>query len=137
MLGRSASSARNPAEEQRRAASAYLVWPLALANIVREGGAESIWIRLHARQALVFGLLASVLFLFILALPVVTIVMVPTISTDATIAVYSAGLIVDVIAGILFAMLTFHFSARSARGELFAIPLVTPIVDAVFRLRPP
>jgi hypothetical protein len=49
-------------EEQhdyQRASSAYLVWPLALATLIREAPAASRWTRIHTRQALTFGLVGA------------------------------------------------------------------------------
>lgn len=96
-----------------------------------------MWVRLHARQALVFGLFASLALLVILSFPLIAVMSIPEISTGATIGVYTAGLIVDAIAGSFAVVLAMRFSSRAARGELFAIPLVTPIVDRVFRLPRP
>jgi uncharacterized membrane protein len=105
------------------------VWPLALADIVRESNDSSIWARLHARQALVFGLLASVAFVIVLALPLLAVIAVSSISAGATIAVYCVGLLADLVAGITWLVIGLRLAARAARGELFSIPLVTPIVD--------
>lgn len=105
--------------------------------MVREGGDETIWSRLHARQAFIFGFLASFALLVVLALPLLTVILIPTISAAATITVYTVGLIGDVIAGAALILIAVRYSARAARGELFAIPLVTPIVDRCFRLRAP
>jgi hypothetical protein len=113
------------------------VWPLALANIVREGDDETIWARLHSRQALVFGLIASLGYLIVLAFPLVAVVTVPSISIGATIVVYTVGLIADLIVAIVLVLVGLHYSAKAARGELFSIPLVTPIVDRWFRLKRP
>lgn len=127
--GPSAFSVPSSTDEHQRAANGYFVWPLALAEIVREHDDASIWARLHARQALVFGLLASVAFVIVLALPLLVVIAVPSISTGATIAVYGVGLLADVVGGIAWLVIGLRFAVRAARGELFSIPLVTPIVD--------
>ncbi len=113
------------------------MWPLALANIVRDGDDATIWARIHARQGLVFGLIASVVMCLVLAFPLVVVIAVPAISTSATIAVYGVGLIVDIVAGIAFVVVALTFAARAGRGELFSIPLVTPIVDRWFGIKRP
>ena len=105
------------------------MWPLALADLVREGEDASIWSRLHARQALVFGLLASVAFVIVLALPLLAVLAVPSISAGATITVYGVGLLADMAAAIAWLVIGLRFAARAARGDLFSVPLVTPIVD--------
>jgi uncharacterized membrane protein len=93
-----------------------------------------MWARLHARQALVLGALNSVVFFVVLALPLVTVLAIPGISMGATIAVYAAGLLADVVVGIGLLVAGARYAARAARGELFSIPVVTPIVDRWFRV---
>ena len=129
----SASSVRSD-EESRRAANGYLVWPLALANIVREDTDSTAWARLHARQALVLGALNALLFFVVLALPLVAVLVIPAISTAATIGVYTAGLVADAVVGTGLVVVGVRYAARAARGELFSIPVVTPIVERWFRL---
>jgi uncharacterized membrane protein len=51
--------------------------------------------------------------------------------------VYTVGLVADVIVGITLLLVGLRYSARAARGELFSIPIVTPIVDTWFRLKRP
>ncbi len=108
------------------------MWPLALANIVREGGDATIWGRLHARQALAFGAAASLAFFVVLTFPLATVLVFPAISITATIVVYTIGLIADALVGILWLALAVRFAARTARGELFSIRFVTPFVDRWF-----
>jgi hypothetical protein len=134
---RSASSDRNPGEEHRRAANGYLAWPVALANIVREDEHETIWSRLHARQALVLGVAASLTYLVVLALPLLVVLVQPSISAGTTIVVYGIGLAADVIVGLALLLLGVRYAARAARGELFSIPGVTSIVDRWFRVKSP
>jgi uncharacterized membrane protein len=110
------------------------VWPLALANMVREDADSTSWARLHARQALVLGALNSVAFFVVLALPLLAVLAIPAISTGATIAVYAAGLAADVAVGVGLLIVGIRYAARAARGELFSIPLVTPLVERWFRL---
>jgi uncharacterized membrane protein len=119
----------NSAEEQRRAANGYLLWPLALANLVREGDTETGWSRIHARQALLLGLTGTIGVLVVMALPLFAVIVTPAITPGATIAVYGVGLIADVIAAALLAAAAIRSAARAARGELFTIPLITPLVD--------
>ncbi len=132
-----ASSVRNPLEDQRRAATGYLLWPLAAANLIRETDSESIWTRLHARQALVFGSLGSLIFVCVLAVPLIAVIGFPALSSQVTIDIYGVALSVDIAAAIGFVVCAARYAARAARGELFSIPLVTPLVDALFRLRAP
>ncbi len=110
------------------------MWPLAVANLVKEGESATIWSRLHARQALVFGVLCSFVFFVLLAFPLVVVLAVPSISPSATIAVYSIGLAADVAFGLIFILVAIRLAARAAQGELFSLPLVTPIVDRWLRV---
>jgi uncharacterized membrane protein len=100
---------------------------------VREDADSTAWARLHARQALVLGALNSIAFFFVLALPLIAVLAIPAISTGATIAVYTAGLVADVVVGIGLLVVGIRCAARAARGELFSIPIVTPVVECLFR----
>jgi hypothetical protein len=119
-------------EEQpdyQHASSAYLVWPLALAALLREDPAASRWSRIHTRQALMFGLTATLGYLVLLALPMLVVIADASISTGATVAVYAAGLLLDAIAFVALAYFAFSYAARAARGELFTIPLASALAD--------
>jgi hypothetical protein len=126
---------RNPDDDHRRAANGYLVWPLAVANIVRDGDDATIWARIHARQAVVLGVVASGVFVLVLAFPLVAVIAIPSMSIGATIGVYTAGLVADVVVGVAFLILGLGYAARAGRGELFSIPLVTPAVDRWFGVK--
>ena len=121
--------------EYARAASGYVLWPLALIALIREGPAASRWARIHARQALVFGLASTFGYLLLLAAPLLVVIADPAISTRATIVVYAVGLLADVL--VFFSVVGFvlFYSGQAARGELFSIPLVSWLADGVFRLR--
>jgi uncharacterized membrane protein len=112
-----------------------LVWPLALAALVREAPEASRWTRIHTRQALTFGILASVGFVVLMALPLLTVIIDAGISTGATVTVYMAGLLLDAIVFVTLTVLAFSYSARAGRGELFTIPIVSAIADRAFRVR--
>ena len=120
-------------QDYQHASSAYLVWPLALAALLREDPAASRWSRIHTRQALTFGLAATVGYLVLLALPLLVVLADSAISTGTTVVVYSAGLVLDLIAFIALSYLAFSYAARAARGELFTIPFVSNIADRLFK----
>ncbi len=120
-------------QDYQRAGTGYFVWPLAPFDIVREAPEASQWERIHARQAVVFGIAATLAYGIVLALPLLVVVAIPGISTGV-VAVYAAGMIADIVAGLLIFGLVLYYSGKASRGELFAIPVVTPIVDRVFRL---
>ncbi len=90
---------------------------------------------MHARQAFVFGIVALIGYVIVLALPLVVTSLIPMISTGATIAVYGVGLVVDVVALVVLFGVAFRYYALARRGALFGIPLVTTIVDRFFRVR--
>jgi uncharacterized membrane protein len=121
-------------ELRHRAADAYLVWPLAAIALLREQRGEAAWSRLHVRQAFVFGLLAALAYLVLLALPLLAVIAFPGIGTSAVVWLYAAGMLADLCGAFLWIGLSFTFRERAARGELFAIPVVTPIAQGVFRL---
>jgi glucose dehydrogenase len=111
------------------------VWPLAAVDALSGDDDATNWSRLHSRQALVWGIFATIGYVVLMGLPLVVVIAVPGISTGATVWLYAIGLIADVVgAGWLFAVGS-RFARRARRGELFAVPLVTPIVDRFFRPR--
>jgi hypothetical protein len=125
-------------EEQhdyQRAASAYLVWPLALAALMREEPAESRWARIHTRQALTLGVLATIGYVVLMAIPLLIVIADTAISTGATEWVYAAGIVADAVAFLGLAICAFSYAVRAGRGELFTIPIVSPIADRIFTLR--
>jgi uncharacterized membrane protein len=105
--------------------------------MARQDPEATIWVRVHARQALVLGLLGSIGFLVVLALPLAAVIAFPAMSPEVTIAVYAAGLVIDAVVGIGLLVTALRYAARAARGELFTIPVVTPIVDRWFKLGDP
>ena len=121
---------------QQRAANAYVVWPLAVLDLFREPADATAWSRLHTRQALVYGIVATLGYLVLLALPFLIYLAIPPLATSLTAVVwiYALGLLADIVGAIVLAVLTMSYRERTLRGELFAIRLVTPIADRVFRL---
>jgi uncharacterized membrane protein len=102
-------------------------------DYVREPAEATAWSRLHTRQALVFGVVAMCGYLIVLALPLLIVLLVPAPSTTLVVWLYLVGLLADiVVAAVLFAR-ALGYRARALRGELFAIPLVTPIADRLLR----
>ena len=118
--------------DYQRAATGYLVWPLALADMVREAGSASRWSRIHARQAVVLGIVGTGGYGLLLALPLLIVIAQPAISTTGVVVVYAAGILADLFGALFLFGLTLYYSGRASRGELFAIPLVTALVDRVF-----
>ena len=125
----------NP-ELQQRAANAYIVWPLAVLDLFREPAEATAWSRLHTRQAFVYGVVATLAYVVLLALPLVLILAIPpvTASTGAIVIIYSIGLLADIIGAFVLLGLSLSFRERALRGELFSIPYVTPLADRVFRI---
>jgi len=123
-------------EIRQRAATAYVVWPLAVLELVREQPGATAWSRLHVRQAFVYGILAMLAYLVLLALPLLLIVLIPPLaaSTTAVVVVYAIGLFADIIGAFVLFGLAMTFRERAMRGEVFAIRYVTPLTTRVFRL---
>ncbi len=118
-----------------RAATGYLIWPLSLLALAREPEGAPTWVRIHTRQAVMYGLLVSVAYIVLLAIPLVIVIGSPSISTGATVGIYAAGLAADLIVFVVLLVATLGYASKAARGELFSIPLVSAIADRVFRLR--
>jgi uncharacterized membrane protein len=121
---------------QQRAANAYVVWPLAVLDLFREPTDATAWSRLHTRQAFVYGVVATVGYLVLLALPLLLLIVIPPLasSTTAVVVLYALGILADVVGAFMLMGLSLSYRERALRGELFAIPYVTPLADRVFRL---
>ncbi len=118
-----------------RASMAYLIWPSSLLALAREAPSTSTWSRIHTRQAVVYGAAVSLGFVLLMALPLLIVIAVPSISTGTTVALYAAGILADLIAFVTLVVLTIVYASRASRGELFSIPLVSALTDRAFRLR--
>ena len=120
-------------QDYQRAASAYLVWPLALAAMVREAAGASRWTRIHTRQALTFGLVASIGYVVLLALPLLVVIAdAGHLDRHDGRGIYAAGMLLDAIVFVALIVSAFSYSARAGRGELFTIPVISPIADRIF-----
>jgi uncharacterized membrane protein len=121
---------------QQRAANAYVVWPLAVLDLFREPADATAWSRLHTRQAFVYGITATLAYIVLLALPLLVLVAIPPLagSTTAIVWIYALGLLADLIGALALLGLSLSYRERALKGELFAIPYVSPIADRVFRL---
>jgi hypothetical protein len=112
------------------------VWPLAVLDLFREPEDATAWSRLHTRQAFVYGIVATLAYLVLLALPFIIYVAIPPLagSLTAIVWIYALGLLADVVGAFVLMGLSLTYRERTLRGELFAIRFVTPIADRVFRL---
>ena len=121
---------------EQRAANAYVVWPLAVLDLFREPADATAWSRLHTRQAFVYGITATLAYVVLLALPLLFLVAIPPLagSTTAIVWIYALGLLADLIGALVLLGLSLSYRERALKGELFAIPYVSPIADRVFRL---
>jgi len=121
---------------RQRAANAYVVWPLAVLDLFREPEDATAWSRLHTRQAFVYGVAATLAYLILLALPLLLLIVIPPLagSTTAVVWIYSLGLFADILGALFLFGLSMSFRERALRGELFAVPYVTPVADRLFRL---
>jgi hypothetical protein len=90
--------------------------------------------RLHSRQAVVFGALASGAFIVLFSLPLIVSLFVFS-STGTIITLYAVALSVDVLFGLSILVMAIRYSVRAARGELFDVPLAAPISVRLFPIR--
>jgi len=121
-------------EVNLRAANAYVVWPLAVLDYFREPAEATAWSLLHTRQALVFGVAAWLGYFALLTLPLLVVIVVPSASTGAIVWLYGVAFLADLTAAVILAMLAFRYRARALRGDLFSVPLVTPLADRLLRI---
>jgi len=127
----SESSSRLETDEYARAASAYLAWPLAFFELMR-GTPASLWYRAHLRQAAILGTLCSAVLLLMLAAPLALVFALRGPGDATTIAIYSVAMIADTILFLVLGCLLVWCAIRASRGELFALPLVTPLAQRIF-----
>jgi len=110
------------------------VWPLAVLDYVREPAEATAWSRLHTRQALVFGVLATLGYFVVLALPLLIVLLLPAPSTTQIVWLYGVGMLADIVVAGLLIGRALRYRARALRGELFSIRFVTPIADRLQRV---
>lgn len=130
----SSQAPTNDEDDRRRAALGYVVWPLALVAMIGDRDA-AIWSRLHARQAVVLGVVLTVAYIAVLALPLLCVIAFPGISTGTTVILYGIALVVDLVLALALLVVAARYYGRALRGELFSVPLVATIVDRCFRLQ--
>ncbi len=77
--------------------------------------------------------MSSAVAIVVLALPLLAVILVPALTTGATVWIYTIGFVADVAGAVSLFITASGYARRARRGELFAIPFVTPIVDRFFR----
>ena len=90
--------------------------------------------RLHARQAVAFGCIASATFLVLLGLPPILSLFISS-STHAIIVLYGIALGIDALFALFVVVLAVRYSMRAARGELFDVPLAAALGARLFPIR--
>ncbi len=124
----------SPIDLQQRAANAYVVWPLAALDLFRERDDATAWTRLHTRQAFVFGIVAALAYIVLLALPLLFVIAIPGIATGVVVWLYVLGLLADLAGAVWWFVLAMRYRERAARGKLFVIRFVSPVADRLFPL---
>lgn len=128
------SSPETNSDEYARAATAYLAWPLALFELVRQSPA-SLWYRAHLRQAVVLGGVAWLGLFALLALPLALVLALGGPPATQTIQIYVVALILDTAYFIAACVVVIRAALRASRGELFMIPIITPLSERLFAKR--
>jgi len=116
-------------ELRQRAALGYVVWPLAVLDLFREPPDATGWSRIHTRQAFVYGIAAAFAYLVLLALPFLIVVAIPGIGAGPIVWLYALGMLADIVGALVLFGFSMSLRDRALRGELFALPLVTPLAD--------
>jgi hypothetical protein len=112
-------------EEHRVAALAYLAWPLAFYERIAPRPDASAWFRIHLRQALWFGNIATIVALVALFWPLVLSLVVSRVT--ATLWFYYVAIVLDVALFAVWLVLALRYSRSAGRGQLFEIPLVSRV----------
>ncbi|HEY1727556.1 MAG TPA: hypothetical protein VGG22_04150 [Candidatus Baltobacteraceae bacterium] len=94
-----------------------------------------MWYRAHLRQATVLGAIIWFALFVVLALPLVLFVILGGPPETLTIEIYSAALVVDIIVFAAAAFIVISSAVRASHGELFSIPLITPLSERLFLRR--
>jgi hypothetical protein len=128
------SSQETSSEEYARAATAYIAWPLALFELTRRAPG-SLWYRAHMRQATVLGAFVWFVLFIALVLPLALFVILGGPPETLTIEIYSAALVIDLIVFSAAAFIVISSAIRASHGELFSLPLITPLSERLFRRR--
>ena len=123
--------------EHRRAAWNYLIWPMAVYEMLAVRETKSNWFQFHTRQALWFGLIAGAAAFVALAWPLVVTAIVAGAAPvaggtiTATIWIYVLAFLADIAVFAVVLTLALRYSRRAARGEMFEIPLIAAITRRV------
>ena len=128
------SSQETNTDEYARAATAYIAWPLAVFELTRRAPG-SLWYRAHMRQATVLGAIVWSALFVVLALPLVLFVVLGGPPETLTIEIYAAALVIDVVVFAAAAFIVIGSAVRASHGELFSIPLITPLSERLFLRR--
>jgi hypothetical protein len=107
------------AEEQRRAALGYLVWPAALYERFAEREPASSWYRQQIRQAVRFGANACLIGFAALLWPLVLSLLFGNLT--ATLVFYALAIAIDIALFGIWLRRALKYSKRAARGETFAL----------------
>jgi|SRR5579872_629604 len=128
------SSQETSTDEYARAATAYIAWPLAIFELTRRAPG-SLWYRAHMRQAMVLGAFVWFGLFAVLALPLVLFVVLGGPPETLTIEIYAAALVIDLIVFSAAAFIVISCAVRASHGELFTLPLITPLGERLFSRR--
>lgn len=93
-----------------------------------------MWYRTHLRQATVLGILLTAVLLVVLSIPLGLVLMMGGPEAAITIRIYAVALILDALVFGAAAVLVIGAAVRAARGEIFSLPVVTPICERLFSL---
>jgi uncharacterized membrane protein len=84
------------------------------------------------RQATVLGAFVWFVLFIALALPLALFVVLGGPPETLTIEIYSAALVIDLIVFSTAAFIVISSAIRASHGELFSIPLITPLSERLF-----
>lgn len=125
---RIALNREHAADEERRVAQAYLVWPLAIAERISARDDASHWYKFHLRQALWFGNALALAWLVALVWPLVLSGLVQDLT--ATLWIYGVALTLDTALLVLGVIAAVRYSRRAGRGAFFVIPWLARVTGS-------
>jgi hypothetical protein len=107
------------ADEQRRAALGYLIWPAAVYEQFVEREPASSWYRRQVKQAVRFGAVSSIIGLAALLWPLILSLLFGNLT--ATLVFYVVAIALDIALFVMWLKRALGYSKRAARGETFSL----------------
>jgi len=119
-------------EERQRAATGYILWPVAVLDMIQSRGA-SRWFELHIRQAAILGASLMTGFLLVMALPLIAVFALNGPSLSTVIAIYGVSFAVDAVFFVASLVYIVRLSIKASNGDHFEVPVIWSLIARTAR----